>query len=88
MSEENIPEKKLKKLTGTDDLSSAIERLEKKKNAMEDDFKKDATRIFEKLKPVNLLNKTLHNVDELSPPDSSLFKKSLAFGAGYLSKKS
>ena len=87
MSEENIPEKKLKKLTGAKDLSTAIEKLEKKKLVMEDDFKDQAHRVFENLNPINLLKNTFQIIKESSSSRFTLFKKALAFGAGYLSKK-
>jgi hypothetical protein len=87
MRGENIPEKKLKKLTGAEDLSTAIENLEKKKVAMEDDFKEEAHYFFENLNPINVLDNTLQNMKESSSSKYSLLKEALAFGAGYLSKK-
>ena len=87
MSEEEIAEKKLKKLTGAKDLSTAIEELERKKDAMEGDFKEEVHNLLENLKPVNVLNNTLQNVKKSSYSRYALFKESLTFGAGYLSKK-
>lgn len=87
MSEENIPGRKLKKITGVTDLSTAIEKLEKKKAAIEDDFKEKAHHFIENLNPVKLLDRTLQNVKESSPSKYSLFKEALAFGAGYISKR-
>lgn len=87
MSEENIPEKKLKKLTGVKDLSTAIKKLERKKEAMENDFKEDAHNFFENLNPVKVLNNTLQNIKQSSSSKYILFKKALALGAGYLSKR-
>ena len=88
MSDEEIAEKKLRKLTGATDLPSAIEELEKKKQAMEDEFKEEAHYLSENLNPVNLLNRTLQNIKESSSSKYSLFKEALEFGAGNLSKKS
>lgn len=87
MSEQDIPEKKLKKLTGAKDLSTAIEKLEKKKQVMEEDLKEEAQSLLQNLNPITLLDQTLKSVDESSPAKHSLFKESIAFGAGYLSKK-
>ena len=87
MSEEEIVEKKLKKLTGAKDLSAAIEKLERKKAAMEDDFKEEAHNFFENLNPINVLNNTLQNVKKLSSSNYALFKDAVAFGAGYFSKR-
>ncbi|MEO6893433.1 MAG: hypothetical protein ABI136_00285, partial [Ginsengibacter sp.] len=87
MSEENIPEKKLKKLTGVEDLSTAIEKLERKKQALENDFKDESPILFENLNPITLLDKTLENVKESSSSKYSLFKEAIAFGSGNLSKK-
>jgi hypothetical protein len=87
MDDEEIAKKKLKRMTGVKDLSSAIQKLERKKEAMEDDFKDEAHYFFENLNPVSLLNHTLQNLKESSSSKYVLFKKSLQFGAGYLSKK-
>ena len=87
MSEEDIPEKRLKKLTGTEDLSTTIKKLEKKKTSMEDDFRNEMHYFFENLNPINVLNRTLQNVKESSSSKYSLFKEALTFGAGYLSKR-
>lgn len=84
---EDLPGKKLKKLTGSKDLSTAIEKLEKKKEAMEDDLKNEAQNLYENLNPITLLDKTLKNVEESSPENYSLVKEAAAVGAGYLSKK-
>ena len=73
---EDIPGKKLKKLTGVEELSAAIEKLERKKEAMEEDFKKEAHSIFENLNPITILDKTLQNV-----------KNALGLGSGYFSKQ-
>ncbi len=85
MSEENTPEKKLEKLSGAKNLSKAIEKLERKKEAIEDDLKDQTQNLFENLNPITLLDKTLQNVKE-SSLNYSLFKEAVAFGAGYLSK--
>lgn len=87
MSDEKNAEKMLKELTGATELSAAIENLERKKAAMEDNFKTEAHYFFENLNPIILLDRTLQNVTDSSTTDHSLFKEALAFGAGYLSKK-
>ncbi|HEY5368155.1 MAG TPA: hypothetical protein VIJ75_04120 [Hanamia sp.] len=87
MSEEDIPEKKLKRLTGAKNLSTAIEKLERKKEAMEDDFKDRAHILFENLNPINALDHTLQNVKRSSSSNYILFREALAFGSGDLSKK-
>lgn len=87
MDDEEIAKKKLKRLTGTKDLSTAIEKLERKKEAMEDDFKDRAHHVFENLNPITALDHTLQNVKKSSSSKYTLLKKALAFGAGYLSKR-
>ena len=87
MSEEEAPDKRLKRLTGATDLSTAIEKLEKKKTEIEDDFKEEAHYFFENLNPISVLDKTLQNLNETSLSKYSLFNEALAFGAGHLSKK-
>lgn len=87
MSEEEIAEKKLRKLTGAKDLSTAIEELERKKETMEDDFKDEAHYFLKNLNPINVLNNTLRNIKQSSSSRFALFKEALAFGAGYLSKR-
>ncbi len=87
MHKENIPEKKLKKLTGNKDLSTAIEKLERKKEAMENDFKDEAHHFLDHLNPITMLDHTLQNVKKSSSSKYALFKQALALGAGYLSKR-
>lgn len=87
MSEEDIPEKKLKRLTGAKDLSTAIENLEREKELMEDDFKDRSHILFENLNPITALDHTLQNVKKSSSSKYTLFRKALAFGSGDLSKK-
>lgn len=87
MSEQDTPEKKLKKLTGSENLSTAIEKLERKKASMEDDFKDGAHYFLENLNPVKVLDTTIQNVIKSSSSNYSLFKEALALGAGYLSKR-
>jgi len=87
MDDEEIAKKKLKKIAGVKDLSTAIEKLERKKEAIEDDFKDRTHHLFENLNPITALDHTLQNVKKSSSSKYTLFKKALAFGAGYLSKK-
>lgn len=87
MSKGNDAEKKLKRLSGAEDLSTAIKILEEKKAEMEDDFKDEAHHLIENLNPLNVLNRTLQNAKESSLSKYPLFKEALAFGAGYLSKR-
>lgn len=87
MNDEEIAKKKLKKIAATTDLSAAIEKLERKKELMEDDFKDSAHYLLENLNPVNIVNRTLEKVKESSSSKYILFKEALQFGAGHLSKK-
>ncbi|HEY5461899.1 MAG TPA: cytochrome c oxidase subunit 4 [Hanamia sp.] len=87
MDDEEIAKEKLKKIAGAKDLSTAIEKLERKKEAIEDDFKDRAHHLFENLNPITVLDHTLQNVKKSSSTKYTLFKKALAFGAGYLSKR-
>ena len=87
MDDEEIAKKKLKKIAGVKDLSTAIEKLERKKEAIEDDFKDRTHHLFENLNPITALDHTLQNVKKSSSSKYTLFKKALAFGAGYLSKR-
>ena len=87
MDDEEIAKKKLKKIAGVKDLSTAIEKLERKKEAIEDDFKDRTHHLFENLNPITVLDHTLQNVKKSSSSKYTLFKKALAFGAGYLSKR-
>jgi len=87
MDDEEISKKKLKSITGVKDLSTAIEKLERKKEAMEDNFKDRAHNLFENINPLTALDHTLQNVKKSSSSKYTLFKKALAFGAGYLSKR-
>ena len=86
MNEEDSSEKKLKEIAGANDLSSAIKKLEEKKQSIEDDLKIHAHNMVHNLSPVNVLDQTLENVKQSSSQDS-LFNEALAFGAGYLSKR-
>ncbi|HUZ60869.1 MAG TPA: hypothetical protein VMU83_19005 [Hanamia sp.] len=86
MDDEETAKKKLKKIAGVKDLSTAIEKLERKKEAMEDDFKDRSHNLFENLNPITVLDHTLQNVKKSSSAKYTLFKEALAFGAGYLSK--
>jgi hypothetical protein len=86
MNEANSSEKKLEEITGANDLSSAIKKLEEKKQSIKDDLKVHAQNMARNLSPVKVLDQTLENVKESSSQDS-LFNEALAFGAGYLSKR-
>ncbi|MEP6626394.1 MAG: hypothetical protein ABJA32_00370 [Ginsengibacter sp.] len=87
MSDEKNAEKMLKERAGTTKLSTAIENLETKKERMEDEFKKEVHFFFENLNPIILLDRTLQNVRDSSTAEPTLFKKALAFGSGYSSKR-
>jgi hypothetical protein len=86
MNEEDSSEKKLKEIAGANDLSSAIKKLEEKKQSIEDGLKVHAHNMVHNLSPVNVWDQTLKNVKQSSSQDS-LFNEALAFGAGYLSKR-
>jgi len=81
------PERRIKKLAGTKGLSTAIQKLERKKELMEDDLKEQVKNFVENLNPITLLDKTLQNVERSNISNQTLLKEALAFGAGYLSKK-
>lgn len=85
MDEKEIAEKKLYHLASAKDLSNAIQKLEDTKERMENDLKKEAHYFFENLKPINLLNRALKNVQEEPGLAHSLFKKGFEVGAGYFS---
>lgn len=87
MSEEDMPEKKLKRLTGAKDLSTAIENLEREREAMEDNFKDRSHILFENLNPITALDHTLQNLKRSSSSKYTLFRKALAVGSGDLNKK-
>ncbi len=87
MDDEETATQKLKKLASVKDLSTAIENLERKKEAVEDEFKDRAHHLFEILNPITALDHTLRKVKKYSSSKYSLFRKALAFGAGYLSKR-
>lgn len=86
MNEENSSGKKLEEINGANDLSSAIKKLEEKKQSIKDDLKVHAQNMARNLSPVKVLDQTLENVKQSSSQDS-LFNEALAFGAGYLSKR-
>jgi hypothetical protein len=86
MNEEDSSEKKLKEIAGANDLSSAIKKLEEKKQSIEDGLKVHAHNMVHNLSPVNVWDQTLKNVKQ-SSSQYSLFNEALAFGAGYLSKR-
>jgi len=87
MSEGDMPEKKLKRLTGAKDLSTAIENLEREREAMEDNFKDRSHILFENLNPITALDHTLQNLKRSSSSKYTLFRKALAVGSGDLNKK-
>jgi hypothetical protein len=87
MSEEDIPEKKLKRLTSAKDLSTAIQKLERKKELLEDDLKDQAHYFFKHLNPISMLDLVLQNIKKSSSSKYRLFEEALAFGTGNLSKR-
>lgn len=87
MSDEETAEKKLNRITGVEDLSAAIKKLESEKELMENDFKNQVHYLFQNLNPINVLDHTLQNMRGSSSSKYSLFKEAVAFGAGYLSKR-
>ena len=73
--------------SSTEDLETAIKRLERKKNQMEEDLKEHFHIILEDLKPANILKNTLHEVQISTPLKHNLLKIAVGLGAGYFSRK-
>lgn len=73
--------------SSTEDLETAIKRLERKKTVMEEDLKDHFHILLEDLKPANILKNTLHEVQESTPLKHNLLKIAVGLGAGYFSRK-
>ena len=87
MNNEETAEEKLEMIANTSDLSTAIKRLERRKNVMEEDLKDHMHLLLENLKPKNILKATLEEVQESTPLKHNLFKLAVGLGAGYFSRK-
>ena len=74
-------------IASTDDLATAIKRLERRKLIMEEDLKDHMHVLLENLKPTNILKNTLEEVQESASLKHNLLKVAIGLGAGYFSRK-
>ncbi len=74
-------------IENTDDLATAIKKLEQKRMLMENDMKDQFQDVLESFKPANILKNTLHEVQESMPLKHNLLKIALGLGVGYFSRK-
>jgi len=87
MNNEEIAEEKLEIIANTSDLSTAIKRLERRRNFLGEDLKDHFHIVLEELKPTNILKNTLHEVQESTTLKHNLLKVAVGLGAGYFSRK-
>ncbi|HEU5365878.1 MAG: hypothetical protein ACTHKY_13400 [Ginsengibacter sp.] len=87
MNNEEIAEEKLEIIANTSDLSTAIKRLERRRNFLGEDLKDHFHIVLEELKPTNILKNTLHEVQESTTLKHNLLKVAIGLGAGYFSRK-
>ena len=87
MNNEETAEEKLEMIASTDDLATAIKRLERRKLIMEEDLKDHMHVLLENLKPTNILKNTLEEVQESASLKHNLLKVAIGLGAGYFSRK-
>ncbi len=87
MNTEEIADRKLEKVANTNQLTTAINRLERKVKLQEADIQDHVHTILVSLKPTNLLKTTIHEVQESTELKHNLFKVALGLGAGYFSQK-
>lgn len=87
MSNEETADEKLEMIANTTDLSTAIKRLERKKNILEEGLKDHFHILLEDLKPKNILKHTLDEVQESTQLKHNLLKVAVGLGAGYFSRK-
>lgn len=87
MAHEETASEKLETIANTDDLNTAISRLERRRELQEDDLKLHFHELVVSLKPGNILKSTLHEVQESTPLKKNLLKLAVGLGAGYFSRK-
>lgn len=87
MNNDETAEEKLEIIANTSDLSTAIKRLERRRNFLGEDLKDHFHIVLEELKPTNILKNTLHEVQESTTLKHNLLKVAIGLGAGYFSRK-
>ncbi len=87
MNNEETAGEKLEIIANTTDLSTAIKRLERRRNFLGEDLKDHFHIVLEELKPTNILKNTLHEVQESTNLKHNLLKVAVGLGAGYFSRK-
>lgn len=87
MDTSEIADEKLESIANTTDLSTAIEKLERRKSVMEEGLKTDFHDLAQSLKPTNILKNTIQEVQESTPLKNNLLKVALGLGVGYFSRK-
>jgi len=87
MNNEETAEDKLEIIANTSDLSTAIKRLERRRNFLGEDLKDHFHTVLEELKPTNILKNTLYEVQESTTLKHNLLKVAIGLGAGYFSRK-
>jgi len=87
MTNEETADQKLEIIANTNDLSTAIKRLERRRSVMEEDLKDHFHILLEDLKPTNILKNTIHEVQESTDLKHNILKVALGLGAGYFSRK-
>lgn len=87
MNNEETATEKLEIIANTTDLSTAIKRLERRRDFLGEDLKDHFHMVLEELKPTNILKNTLHEVQESTSLKHNLFKVAIGLGAGYFSRK-
>lgn len=87
MHNEESAEEKLEMIANTSDLATAIRRLERRKDIMEEDLKDHFHVILESLKPTNIVKYTVHELQQSTPLRHNLLQIAVGLGAGYFSRK-
>lgn len=87
MKSEIAAEIKLEVIENTADLHTAIKRLERRKDLLEEDIRVQTHALLETLKPTNILRHTIHEVQESTELKHNLLKVAIGLGAGYFSRK-
>ena len=87
MNTEDTGEENWEIVQSTEDLKSAINRLERRSTVIEDDLQEKFHEILNVFKPANILKTTLREVQESIPLKHNLLKVALGLGTGYFSSK-
>ncbi len=87
MNDEEIADSKLQKIANTNELDTAIKRLERKVTVQEADLQDHFHTLLVSLKPTNILKTTIHEVQESPELKHNLFRVALGLGAGYFSRQ-